>query len=51
MKKNATFKENIEFLISCYERELENSQDRSLYEIELIEAYIDELKTILELSK
>lgn len=50
MKKENTMKENIEFLIKMYERELE-SQDHTLEEMELIESYLEELKTIIELSK
>ena len=50
MKKENTMKENIEFLIKMYERELEN-QDRTLEEMDLIESYLVELKTIIELSE
>lgn len=52
MKKENTMKENIEFLIKMYERELESAaQNRTLEEMELIESYLTELKTIIELSK
>ena len=53
MKKTNTIEENIEFLISMYERELERSDkdNRTQEEIEMIESYLIELKTIIELSK
>lgn len=53
MKLGGTFKENIEFLINAYKRELENAEEdnREIYEVELIEAYIEELKALIELSK
>ena len=53
MKKGATFKENIQFLINAYKRELEiaEKENREIYEIELMEAYIDELEFLIEISK
>lgn len=55
MKKGATFKENIEFLISMYKRELELAKDgKEELDMELENAYeniIIELETILEFSK
>lgn len=55
MKKGATYKENIEFLLMAYKRELEyykNSKEELSMELE--EAYqniIIELETILSVSK
>lgn len=49
MKKGATFQENIEFLINAYKREME--QEHTTNEIEMIEAYIEELETLIEWSK
>lgn len=55
MKAGATFKENIEFLLSMYKRELEmNKNDIQELPMELVEAYENitiELETLLELSK
>ncbi len=51
MKRGATYKENIEFLLLMYKRDLELDKNLS---IELEEAYeniIIELEAILELSK
>ena len=55
MKNGATFKENIEFLVTMYKRELEMDKNniQELPEV-LKEAYeniIIELETILKLSK
>lgn len=50
MKKGATFKENIEFLISMYKRELEHKDEYTEEEIEDFENIIIELETILEFS-
>lgn len=55
MKNGATFKENIEFLISMYKRELKFAEEgKEKLSLELEEAYeniIIELETILKLSK
>lgn len=53
MKKSNTIVENIEFLISIYERELARADkdNRTQEEIEMIECYLIELKTIIDLSK
>lgn len=50
MKKGATFKENIEFLISMYKRDLEHEEEYTMEEIEQFKNVIVELETILELS-
>jgi hypothetical protein len=57
MKKGNTFKENIEFLIMMYKRELATIDkdiekgERSYEEKEMIECYLIELQTIIDLSK
>lgn len=55
MKRGASFKENIEFLISMYKRELELAKEgKEELSLELEEAYeniIIELETILQFSK
>jgi hypothetical protein len=55
MKQGATFKENIEFLLSMYKRELELAKEgKEELSLELEEAYeniIIELETILQFSK
>lgn len=50
MKKGATFKENIEFLISMYKKDLEHAEDYTEEEIEDFQNIIIELETILEFS-
>ena len=51
MKKGASFKENIEFLISMYKKDLEHEEEYTMEEIECFQNIIIELETILELSK
>ena len=57
MKKGNTFKENIEFLIMMYKRELATIDkdiekgERSYEEKEMIECYLIELQAIIDLSK
>ena len=51
MKKGATFKENIEFLISMYKKDLEHEEAFTMEELEMFENFIIELETILEFSK
>lgn len=55
MKNGATFKENIEFLISMYKRELQLAEEgKQELDMELENAYeciIIELETILKFSK
>jgi len=63
MKRSNTIVENIEFLLSMYKRELSyiekelekisdpNKREEKRIEEEMIECYIDELETIIELSK
>ena len=55
MKKGASYKDNIEFLIMMYKRELslieQGKEKRTSEEQEMIETYIEELETIIELSK
>ena len=50
MKKGSSFKENIEFLIMMYKREL-NQKDITWEEKEIYETFIIELETIIEFSK
>ena len=50
MKKDATCKENIKFLISMYERELKQ-KGISLEEEEIYKNFIIELNVILDLSE
>ena len=51
MKNGATFKENIEFLISMYKRDLEHEEEWTMEEIECFKNIIIELETILDFSK
>ncbi len=63
MKRSNTIVENIEFLLSMYKRELSfiekelekisdpDKREEKRIEEEMIECYIDELETIIELSK
>jgi hypothetical protein len=51
MKNGATYKENINFLIMMYKRELEISKDLTEELKEAYENIIIELETIEELSK
>jgi hypothetical protein len=51
MKRSNTIVENIEFLISMYERDLEHPEDYTPEELEDFENIIIELKTIIEFSK
>lgn len=51
MKNGATFKENIEFLISMYKRDLEHKEEWTTEEMECFKNIIIELETILKFSK
>lgn len=53
MKQGNTFKENIEFLIMMYEKELSRAEadKRTEEEKEMIDCYLIELRTIIQLSK
>lgn len=51
MKQTNTIQENINFLINAYKKQLEIDFDLSENEKDLINSYIIELETILELSK
>lgn len=55
MKKENTVLENVEFLLMMYKREYklieEGKEERTMEEEEMIQCIIDELETIIELSK